>query len=432
MKSKKIVSLFSPSPQKFRHLTKLLSSQFEVRCNPSSIVQGISGVSLLLIHNKIPNTLRDEIILNLEEAGASVPVLFIGEDPDAEEVIDAFRIGARDFIMLPVEAELLMSRIERMIGESEIQGSALQRLLGRIKKYLRTDQVPVMGVVPDQLSRKTSSIKLMDEQEFVVNFFNNCIVFTTDKVLEVKGKKANSILFYLLYENPKRLRREALIDQFWPYHSLEAGKNCLNVTIHTIRKGFKNIGVKKDVILFENDCYFINPDLCIEADCSGFELNWQEGRRHEQSGNHREAINSFRKAFAYYRGEFAANLHSEDWTEMPREKFKERWLMLASRICAFYYKEEKYNLVIDIARKILKTDACMEEAHRYLMLCFAKLGHRSQAIRQYEFCRQRMWSELELLPDEETERLYQKLKGESGVQRSADTDYLTGDVARHF
>jgi DNA-binding SARP family transcriptional activator len=66
----------------------------------------------------------------------------------------------------------------------------------------------------------------------------------------------------------------------------------------------------------------------------------------------------------------------------------------------------------------------MEEAHRYLMLCFSKMGHRSQAIRQYDYCRQRLWRELELLPELETEKLYQGLKSESSVQSSANTDHL--------
>jgi DNA-binding SARP family transcriptional activator len=426
MKSKKVITLFSPSPHRFRHLSNLLSSQFEVWCNPPSIAEGIAGADLLLIHNKLPAAFRDELNLKREESGARVPILYIGERPETEEVIDAFRAGARDFILLPIDTELLLSRIERIFGECEKPGSPLKRLFARIKRYLKSDQSPVMGIVPDQVSGMPSARQLdaSGEPDFVVNFFGNCAVFTRDESLEIKGRKANSILFYLLYENPKKVSREALIDRFWPYHSFEAGKNCLNVTIHTIRKGFKNIGVKKDVVVFENDFYFINPELSIETDCSGFELSWREGTRYEQSGNSQQAMNHYRKAFAYYRGVFAANLKSEEWSDMPREKFKERWLMLASRMCAYYFQEKKYSLVIDIARKILKVDSCMEEAHRYLMLCFSKMGHRSQAIRQYDYCRQRLWRELELLPELETEKLYQGLKSESSVQSSANTDHL--------
>ncbi len=321
-----------------------------------------------------------------------------------------------------------MARIERIIGEVSGPAQPLARIVSQVRKYLKVDNSATVGIVPEAVTYSGANLEqtFTPGADLVVNFFGNCSVFASDERLILKGKKANSILYFLLYESPGKVCRDALIDRFWPYHSFEAGKNCLNVTIHSIRKAFKEIGFRKDVIVFKNDCYQINSDLVIEFDHRNFELNWRVGTRHEQAERVAEAVNCYRKAFAYYSGAFAANLKSEEWCELKREKFKEQWLILAIRLCSCYLRKNKLNLVIDIAQKILKEDACMEEAHKYLMRCYSKMGLRSQAIRQYEFCRQRLWSELKLLPEQETEKLYQSLRGiESGIQPTTNTDHLS-------
>ena len=51
---------------------------------------------------------------------------------------------------------------------------------------------------------------------------------------------------------------------------------------------------------------------------------------------------------------------------------------------------------LDLGHAMLKVDVCLEEAHRVLMQSYTALGNRTQAIRQFELCRDVLKQELGL------------------------------------
>ncbi|MGE5140444.1 MAG: ATP-binding protein, partial [Rudaea sp.] len=65
---------------------------------------------------------------------------------------------------------------------------------------------------------------------------------------------------------------------------------------------------------------------------------------------------------------------------------------------------------IDRARQVLAVDGANEPAHRDLMFCYAALGKRADALRQYEELVRLLRSELDVEPSAETRALYEQIK----------------------
>jgi tetratricopeptide (TPR) repeat protein len=60
----------------------------------------------------------------------------------------------------------------------------------------------------------------------------------------------------------------------------------------------------------------------------------------------------------------------------------------------------------DRLRAVLQQDPTREDVHRRLMLHYAEMGARYEAVRQYQMCRDVLHRKLEMAPDAETETLY--------------------------
>ena len=56
---------------------------------------------------------------------------------------------------------------------------------------------------------------------------------------------------------------------------------------------------------------------------------------------------------------------------------------------------------------ILARDDCWEQAYRLMMMAYAQLGNRAQALRTYQRCVERLRQELDVEPSTATVRLYE-------------------------
>jgi adenylate cyclase len=76
---------------------------------------------------------------------------------------------------------------------------------------------------------------------------------------------------------------------------------------------------------------------------------------------------------------------------------------------------------IATAQRLLALDPDREDIHRALMRLYAAAGDRSQALRQYQLCRNHLQRELGVKPEAETERLFQDIRTSVGrVAPAAD------------
>jgi TolB-like protein/DNA-binding SARP family transcriptional activator len=146
----------------------------------------------------------------------------------------------------------------------------------------------------------------------------------------------------------------------------------------------------------------------VEVDVAAFERSIAEGSRAQLEA-----------ALALYRGDlfdgFAApDPAFEDWLRDARLELRERAREAGARLLDLQLEAGESKKALATARRVLVLDPLQESAHRAIMRCYADMGERSLALKQYRACRDLLRDELGVAPDRETERLYEELRRQPG------------------
>jgi LuxR family maltose regulon positive regulatory protein len=242
-------------------------------------------------------------------------------------------------------------------------------------------------------------------------FFGNFSMLIKGKPIRKKlGKKAKLLLAFLIYHHARPVGKEVLINHFWPHSTIDSARNCLNVTVHQVRKALQDCDADKEFILFEDDQYFCSRSLIVERDVSKFRKLWFRGQNVERSEGLEKAQAFYEEAIALYKGDFLNNALYEEWTDVHRENLKETYLAMLSKLSSISVKKKRFTQTISLCQKMLEKDDCLEEAHRLLMLSYEKLGMRDKAVKQYRKCKAVLRRELEVDPSQKTRDMYEMIR----------------------
>jgi DNA-binding SARP family transcriptional activator len=164
------------------------------------------------------------------------------------------------------------------------------------------------------------------------------------------------------------------------------------------------------VILYQNGYYCINPQLEIITDVEKFTYYWKKGRAVEASQGLHQALHAYNKAIGFYREEFLEDLQTDDWCDSERANLREIYLFILNRLSTYFLEEKNYYACINVCKKILATDDCLEEAHRKMMRCYCSLGLLDMAFKQFFKCKKVLAGELELQPSQLTVSLFEEIQ----------------------
>ena len=90
-------------------------------------------------------------------------------------------------------------------------------------------------------------------------------------------------------------------------------------------------------------------------------------------------------------------------------------LVLLGRLADMACQGGDYLSALESASLVLKYDPGREDVHRTLMLCYAALGQRVQAMRQYLLCERLLRETFDAVPEPATRALYDQLRLEPGA-----------------
>lgn len=225
-----------------------------------------------------------------------------------------------------------------------------------------------------------------------------------------KSRRGQSILKYLLASSGYTASAEALMECFWPQADPVASKRNLQAAVHALRCSLQGCGPNGDdeTVLFRNDCYLLNPALCIVQDTNMFRSAYQRGKISIAAGSFIESIQAFEEARSCYTGDFLADSY-EEWVFSHRLALQDMRLSLLSHLGSLYSQGKKWEAAISCYQEILAVDGCREDICRQLMLCYAASGRPADIKRAYRCCQKRLRSDLCLAPAPETTALYQQL-----------------------
>jgi DNA-binding SARP family transcriptional activator len=231
-----------------------------------------------------------------------------------------------------------------------------------------------------------------------------------------RGRRGISVLRYLLMRERMNCPRDELLAEFWPEVRPELARNRLQVAVSGLRKTLAPV-TDAPLIEYADGCYRLNRAFEFEVDVKQFEVALREAHEADLSGDPHDAVRAYRRAVAGYHGEFAADAPYEQWTLLPRENLRIRYIEALDRLARLLLENNDVDECIAIGHRMLEVDPCREDAHRLLMRCYTRQGRVYQALRQYEFCCRILSATIETQPAPQTTQLYRTIM--AGPQRTA-------------
>jgi DNA-binding SARP family transcriptional activator len=225
-------------------------------------------------------------------------------------------------------------------------------------------------------------------------------------VEEWPSSKGKCIFKYLVTHRQRPVAKEVLMELFWPGAHPDAARNNLNVAIYGLRQALRKAHPSFSHVLFQDDCYLLNPDVQTWVDCEAFMERFTAARALERRGELVAAVREYRAAEALYQGEFLEEDRYQDWPVPQRQRLQDDYLSILDCLSNYHLEQEDYAACATVCGKMLAVDSCCEEAHRRLMRCYSRQGQPYLALRQYHLCVERLKEELDVPPTQTTTALY--------------------------
>lgn len=222
-------------------------------------------------------------------------------------------------------------------------------------------------------------------------------------------RRVEELLGFLILSPHTRHPREKLIDTLWPDIALRNGRASLSTALWRLRSVFDRLNLPSGNFLITNrDWIRFEPSDTYTLDLAEFNQFIGEAERTED-GQKRES--ALRLAIKLYSGSFCDGIYAE-WCLLERERLERSYLWAMGQLMVVLMQRQAFEEAAGIGQDILQCDPLREEVHRAVILCFWKLGRRSQAIRQFQLCARSLRAELRILPMPETIALYQQIVNE--------------------
>lgn len=214
--------------------------------------------------------------------------------------------------------------------------------------------------------------------------------------------RVKELLFYLAL-HPSRSKAQIGL-ALWPDASPAQLRHSLATSLYHLRRALGNTAW----IVFEDDQYRFNRALAYQFDVELFESNLaQASYLQRQMPERARAL--LEEALSLYQGDFVEDFLEGEWFLLRREELRLKYLAGLLDLGQLLFEQGSYARAAQVCRRAIDEDAVMESAHRALMRCYARLGERGQALRQYQALEQIMRDELGSPPAAASLALYEQL-----------------------
>ncbi|MCR8635248.1 response regulator [Paenibacillus radicis (ex Xue et al. 2023)] len=262
-----------------------------------------------------------------------------------EHAVEAFELGATDYLVKPLRRERLGQTIERLRERISIMKSPNEK--GLLYHCLGAMQI-----------RKTDG-----ELEF----------------LKWRSTKAKELFAYLLFHRGKVINKNTLLELLWPELDDPKGLANLQTSINRIRSTWKNtFGDGYISIRYSQYGYILeSKELRIDAE------EWEQGFR-QLNPVSIEHVTEHQRLLDMYRG----NFYEEDnyvWAERERQRLKALWLQHAQHLGQFYSSHDMNIEALRVYHQIQERDPLNEDSYLALMNIYASLNDTDSVDKQYQF-----------------------------------------------
>ena len=213
--------------------------------------------------------------------------------------------------------------------------------------------------------------------------------------LTLPGRKLRALVALLALPPELGWSRERLTAVLWGDREEELARGSLRQAVAELRRLFGD-----GVLMADRDTVAFDP-AAVSVDAAEFCALCAAGQWEQAAPLYRGDLLS---GVSLPNGAFA------DWLLVEQTRLRD----LAVRALGQLLDRQSGGQAIATAQRLLALDPDREDIHRTLMRLYADAGDRSQALRQYQLCRDHLQRELGVKPEAETERLFQELRQSTG------------------
>ncbi len=256
----------------------------------------------------------------------------------------------------------------------------------------RERQQPTTGAEPDRVL----AVFMLSSFRVVVNGTS------LNGRLRAKGR---DLLKILAAHRERVLPRDVLLEMLWPEADPSTAAVSLKVAAHNLRgvlEPDKENGSPGSWVVCRDGTYSLNPQGRIWIDVECLEEHWKNGRASEARGDLAAARREFEAAEQLYAGDFLEEDIYEDWTIVRRERLRDLYLELVSKLAEMAAGAGDHRDVVRYCHRIIDADPCREDAYRMLMQAHGALNQPARAGAWYAVCRSMLKREIGVDPSPET------------------------------
>ncbi|MEZ2660331.1 response regulator [Aneurinibacillus aneurinilyticus] len=355
------------------YLEKLLSGHgdFEIigkYQNPDQAFEAIvrDKPDVVFLDIEMPGTNGIEMAERLERCLHNINIVFVTAYD--EHAIKAFELNAIDYILKPAQRSRLIKTVQRLLDthkDSETASPRARPVMIRCFQSLQIE-LPQSHQQPVMIRWRTS--------------------------------KAQELFAYLLHYRGQLVRKDALLELFWPETDWKKGFTQLYTTIYQVRKTLENTGA---------DVHITSLDKGYRLDLNNVELDvqqWEEGINKALPITD-NTLSEHLKLLNLYQGDYLAD-YDYLWAESERQRLREMWLRHALQVADYVASQGKHVEALALYQRIQLFHPHVEESYFMLMCLYDALGDRNSVELQYANLQEMLRSEFDVEPQQRIQLWY--------------------------
>jgi DNA-binding SARP family transcriptional activator len=234
------------------------------------------------------------------------------------------------------------------------------------------------------------------------------------------SRPSQALLGFLVVNRHRTHQREVLASILWDEVDEARARHRINTALWRLRRALAAPATGGDecIVSEPGGGVGFNPQACQSLDVAMFEDSIAKVTRETPGAPGQAQVAALQRALDLYAGDLLPGCYGE-WVMPERRRLETlfvgalEWLMR---------DQERRGLLesgIAAGLRLLRHDPLREDVHRFVMRLYASAGQRQLAIRQYDYCRDLLASELDISPMPETEALHQQILGANGAPAAA-------------
>jgi LuxR family maltose regulon positive regulatory protein len=236
-----------------------------------------------------------------------------------------------------------------------------------------------------------------------------------------KRRKVWDLFKLLLSADRHRLHREQIQEILWPSSANEQAASSFGKTLYLLRRALEPelpagqgssstyVTLDHDILQLPPGSMSIDADL-FEAEARQLQVRLRSGAAQEPGMDRRALLDEFDRVSSLYEGDFLPEDLYEDWAQRRRARLRRVHSWLLENAAQLAVENAMGARACEYLQALLEYNHTDEPAHHQLMLVYARLGRRSEALRQFQLLCSILREELHANPMPETVELYRTIQ----------------------